>query len=380
MGSGSARRLPTADRAPRQPWGPAAFSHGCAAPSQRAENSARPQSAHRVTTAARAERGQPLPRHVGEYLLDHALGAQWRQAKLASHQRWVCCPLHAGGAERHASLRISESTLQWYCDPCGTGGGPARLALLVLGEEKRRELLRELHRDEARALRAGRGVRREPAPPAPVEPPKAPAVVEDLGSPTKPQIAALIRGKRLRDPRTLAALGARHLRVTWPERRPDTWLGFPLLRPDCWRVWGISGSGYVRPDTKGRLGRLSVGPVSIIASPELRGEQRHPVARLWDVAGESDLLAAVEVALPHVIASTAGEGSLKAHNDHADWLRALAPAEVAVVRDLDATGERGAQLAAQWWRRAGFTVRIVPLPAELGLKGDLRDFLNGRAR
>ena len=48
------------------------------------------------------------------------------------------------------------------------------------------------------------------------------------------------------------------------------------------------------------------------------------------------------------------------------------------MRDLDRSGREGSAKVAEWWLAQGVPVRVVPLPAELGEKGDLRDYLNGR--
>ena len=79
-----------------------------------------------------------------------------------------------------------------------------------------------------------------------------------------------------------------------------------------------------------------------------------------------------------VIATTGGASALTAHDRHRDWLRALEPREVVVVRDLDDAGRKGAARVSAWWRALGVRVVVLELPAELGEGGDLRDFLRGR--
>src|SRR5262249_36239393 len=41
-------------------------------------------------------------------------------------------------------------------------------------------------------------------------------------------------------------------------------------------------------------------------------------------------------------------------------------------------GRDGAPKATDWWRKRGFAVRVLELPAELGDGGDVRDFLLGK--
>jgi hypothetical protein len=196
--------------------------------------------------------------------------------------------------------------------------------------------------------------------------------VEVLGPPTSAQIAILKRTRRLRDADTLERIGAKLVRWNGAE-----WLGFPTLEGG-WKLWALNHNGIPRLDGKKKLIRRNIGAASFVVSPALLKSNRGGALRLWDVEGESDLLAALDAGIPHAIASTGGASSLAAHKRHQDSLLALKVEEVVVVRDLDRAGRTGAQKAAQWWLEQGVAVRVPELPEELGDSGDLRDYLNGR--
>lgn len=193
--------------------------------------------------------------------------------------------------------------------------------------------------------------------------------VEPLGPATFEQRAALVNDGRLLRDDTLAALGAQLVRAWGSE-----WLGFPTWGGEGWKLWGLDGDGRMRRDPRGRMQRKNAGDVSMIASPTIvKGEGE--VLRLWDVEGESDLIAAVDAGMPHVVAGTGGAASLKGHEKNRERLLALKPAEMVVVRDRDAAGREGAGKAAAWWLAQGVPVRVVELPTELGDGGDVRDYL-----
>ncbi|MBI3767009.1 MAG: toprim domain-containing protein [Deltaproteobacteria bacterium] len=200
--------------------------------------------------------------------------------------------------------------------------------------------------------------------------------VEDLGAPTAKQIAALIASRRIRHPRDLDALAARRLRV-W-ERE---WLGFPTVGGG-WKLVAVDAQGTPRLDEGGTLIRRNIGKVSLVVSSAVRMafETGHAILhRAFDVEGESDMLSLI-ACMPDAVAltGTGGAGSLAGHDRHRDQLAALALAEVVIVRDLDNAGRTGAAKAAAWWHGLDVTVRILALPAALGDKGDLRDYLLGR--
>ena len=152
-------------------------------------------------------------------------------------------------------------------------------------------------------------------------------------------------------------------------------MGFPTLQEGGWKLWALNAEGFPRCDAHGKLQRRNLGPGSFLVSPELQPGLNEPVLRLWDVEGESDLLAAVDVGMIHLIAPTSGASSLAPYERHGSWLCALKPEEVAIVRDLDSAGRSGAGRVAEWWRRHGVPVRVVSLPESLGVGGDLRDYL-----
>jgi len=228
---------------------------------------------------------------------------------------------------------------------------------------------RREHAPESSALRSA-------APSAP----KAPWVqmVEPLGPPTDSQVRALIRDRRLIDARSLAGLGVQRVRVTFRSGHTDVCFGFQSIGGQSWKLWNISAHGEIRRGAFGWCGswRLNAGPSDLIVSPQLRTNP--PTNRwVWDVAGESDLLAAVEHGLECVLTETTGEKSLSAHMLRERWLLELEPLQVIVVRDLDEDGKKGAQRARKWWLERGVAVRVLELPESLGKGGDLRDFLMG---
>ena len=291
----------------------------------------------------------------------------WREAPRNGKNRRVCAPYRD---DENPSLDIDEEKLTWYDRGIGEGGGAVDLARRVLGEEGARSLLRELgdkYEDQA--------------PPIAAQKPKP--QVEVMGGATSAQVAALRRSRRLRDGETLDRISAKALRVRWPDddgdwKSPSDWLGLPTLVDGGFKLWALNQNGNPRLDGRGKLIRFNLGPVSFFASPAVRQRNGSKIRRLFDVEGESDGLACIDAGILHVVASTGGAGALAAHGRHFDWLCALEPDEVVIIRDLDDVGRAGAEKVAQWWLTQGLAVRIIKLPEELGEKGDLRDFLNGR--
>lgn len=301
-----------------------------------------------------------MDRQTQEYLLDQVLPG-WRSVQERGGETRHCCPLHN---DKHPSLRLRGSTLTWFCDPCGDGGGVWDLARKALGEARAREIVRQLGPAHA-------GQPREPTrtPTTSTEPRQH--EIEDLGEPTPKQIAALVRSRRLRDGDALRSFGARRVRAFGRD-----WLGLPTL-VGGWKLWAIEKDGRPRLDDSGRLERRNFGPASIIMSPELKANSTD-IRRLFDLEGESDLVAGVEAGLNYAITGTAGAASLKGHEAHREQLLALAPEEVVVVRDLDRAGRDGAEKAAEFWLGLGIPVRVLELPDSLGEGGDLRDYLAGK--
>lgn len=262
------------------------------------------------------------------------------------------CPAHE---DRTPSLSVGEGA-HGAVIHCHAGCAPeAIVAALGLA-------MSDLYDDGAAEGRPRRRTRPDPC-------------VEDLGTPTAAMLAALAPSRRVRDGRTLERMGARLVRAWGVE-----WLGIPTLADGGWKLWALSADGRPRLDEHGRLVRRNVGVGSLVVSPALR--ERGPLAaigRLWDVEGESDLLAGIDAGLSYVVSGTTGTGgATKGHEANAGWLRGLEPAEVAVIGDLDDAGRGGAEKRAAWWLAQGVAVRVVELPDELGEKGDLRDYLNGR--
>lgn len=308
----------------------------------------------------------------------------WREAPLVSGNRRVRCPLHRD--MRHPNLDIHEQRAVWICRAgCGSGGA-VDLARLMLGEEGAGALLRELGDEldgDRRWRRTSRATKDGTT--------DKPATVTDLGPPTAQQIQALTNSRRILEAANLAAVGARLVGVWGIE-----WLGFPTLDPGSWRVWGLDANGLPRFDERRcdptscavpgcdhaptrKFKKRTVCRASIMVSPAVREalEAGRPIeGRLYDVEGESDMLACVAAGIEFVIASTGGAGSLAAHELHREQ---LASPDVIVVRDLDRAGRESNEKAAAWWHMSGaMLVRILELPAVLGEKGDLRDYLLGR--
>lgn len=200
-------------------------------------------------------------------------------------------------------------------------------------------------------------------------PPPPRAELRDLGPATSAQAEALVADGRVRDGATLARMGARHVEAWGSE-----WL-LVLAINGGGKVWGVDGNGRIRRDGRS-LTRRNVGPVSIVATPDLRdrADGAEPIERLYDLEGESDLLAWLDAGGVAAIASTGGAASTAGHERHAAWLRSLTR-EVAVIRDRDDAGRKGAETAAAWWSAQGVAVRVVELPAEVGDGGDTRDYL-----
>ncbi len=197
---------------------------------------------------------------------------------------------------------------------------------------------------------------------------------EVLGEPASAQIAALKRTRRLRDGTTLDRVGAKL--VSW---QGQEWLAFPTIADGVWKCWALDRNGRPRFDEKGKWVRKNTGPVSLVISPALRERNGSAIPRLFDVEGESDLLAAVEAGLPYVVTGSGGASALAGHEAHREWLGGLHAGEVVVVRDLDKAGRDGVEKVAAWWLAQGVPVRVLDLPEALGAGGDLRDYLNGRA-
>ena len=312
-----------------------------------------------------------MEREVQIALLELVLPG-WQNAQEVRGERRLRCPLHD---DRSPSLRLKTSTLVWYCDPCSRGGGVWDLSRAVLGEDEARVALGKLNGSSSTRSSPLPRARGTTASSKPRE-----YEVQDLGPPTEAQIRRMSASKRLRAGNTLDDLGVRRLRVRW--RRDDgewgawdEWLGFGTIGAG-WKCWSVNEDGQPRFGTKGKLLRRNAGAVSLILSPDLR--QRSRVERLWDVEGESDLVAAIEAGALHVVTGTGGAGALGGHDRHRGELVALKPDEVVVVGDLDEAGRKGAEKRAAWWRSNGIAVRVVELPDQLGEGGDLRDYFNGR--
>jgi hypothetical protein len=306
----------------------------------------------------------------------------WREAKRVGRNRELCAPYRE---DRHPSLHIEEEKLVWIDRATGEGGGAWDLARKMLGEDDARDLLARLEPDQTE-----RPLTRRPTPKSAnnkgssvgcrVDPPRH--ELEILGDPTRAQVEALKRTRRLRDVETLCRLDVKLVRARFRKDADsrwspwEEWLGFPALS-GSWKLWALNRDGIERTDAQGKLIRRNVGPISLIPSPALRQGAFDPVPIVLDVEGESDLLAALEAGFTYVVTSTGGAGSLGAHEANAEWLRTRRIAEVNVLGDRDEPGQRGAEKRAEWWLELGVPARVPSLPEQLGQGGDLRDYLNG---
>lgn len=285
------------------------------------------------------------------------------------------CPFHN---DHHPSFRVNPSNGLWRCDPCSVGGDLIDLAGRLTGRNTRNdfpelvEILGEyLGVDSGAATTNGAARSDERSSARTTKTGSDPGEVMDVGQVTDSQIAALIGSRRIKQRETLERVGARLVRYRGAE-----WLGLPTIA-STWKLIAVDGLGRSRLDAKGKLARVNIGHVSIIASRELRKVNGAGVRRLFDVEGESDLLALLDAGAPAAISSSA-PASNAAHENARAWLEALHVHEVVVVRDLDDVGRKSATAAAKWWGGLGATVRVLELPSELGEKGDVRDFLLGR--
>jgi len=302
----------------------------------------------------------------------------WREAPLKQARHSLLCPLHEDHDPSLSILDTDDGPV-WKCwAGCGEGGAYA-LAVRLHGEDTVRRKLDTL-RDGGgggRAQHDSKFTRHIPrnAPPT--------SEVEVLEDPTSAQIAALKRSRRLQEATTLKDLGIKLVRARFrqdassPWSPCNEWLGIPTLAPGSWKLWALNRNGVARLKD-GSLIRRNAGPASIVTSPELRRRNGGVITRLWDVEGESDLVSSVEAGLSYVVATTGGAASTSGHDAHSEYLRAFAPDEVVICGDLDKAGRAGAEKRTQWWLGQGVAVRVLELPAELGEKGDLRDYLNGR--
>lgn len=290
-------------------------------------------------------------------LLDAAVPG-WRMAQLVGGHRRVRAPYRE---DRHASLDIHEEHLVWKDRATDAGGSAWDLAVLTIGRDAAQHIVAELESNATPARSSKTSGSSGPTEPG----------VEIVGPPTSAQIQRCIKSRRVTRPETLRDVGAKCVR--WSNL---DWLGIPAV--GGWKLWAVDSKGKPRLDDRGRVQKRNIGPASIHLSPQLATVKSGEVLRIHDVEGESDLLAAVEAGLVHVVSGTTGAAATKGHEAHREVLVALRPAEVIVWADQDDAGKKGAQTRGEWWLSQGVPVRLPALPAEVGEGGDLRDFLLGR--
>lgn len=292
----------------------------------------------------------------------------WRSARLVGRERRVLSPLRD---EKNPSFDIHEDKLTWFDRGTGEGGGAIELASQYWRnewQERVRAIEKQLNGDSGERLGSihRRATHAEDETNANGRA-SSPDEVEVAGPVTLDQVRTLSKQKRLIVPDSIDELAEL---VLYQGRE---WIGFQT-DGGSWKLWAIDSEGQEQQE-KGKLKRRNVGPASIMTTPGLRSE----LPRLYDVEGESDLLAAHEAGLP-AVCSTGGGSSTAGHDNARAVLSGLHIGEVIVVGDLDETGRSGAQKRAAWWSHLGIgVVRILSLPDELGPNGDVRDFLNGTA-
>jgi len=299
-----------------------------------------------------------MPEEFKLAILDYVV-PDWRNGKRdSSGNRRVRCPLHQ--PDKRPSFDVHEEKLTWICrshPDCGSGGA-WDLLVRVHGEEGARRFASEYGKRE-RGEEASR------------------ASVQVLGPPTEAIVTSLCQAGRLKHAATLDAVGAKLVHWDGDKSVGTRWLGIQTLA-GSYKLWALDSEDRIVVRADGTLTRRNAGPVSVLLSPALRDRNGAQIERLYDVEGESDFLAMIEAGFSHVLCGTGGAGTLKGHETHAEALRAIfASAEVVVIGDLDDAGKAGAEKRAACWLGLGIPVRVPTLPAELGEKGDVRDFLRG---
>jgi hypothetical protein len=302
-------------------------------------------------------------------LLDAAVPG-WQEAKLVSGNRRVLSPLRQ---ETHPSFDIEPDACCWIDRATEESGDAWDLAVRVIGKPAATKIVREHERARKHDQQSGTPRARQRTEPKPNGERRGstPKDVVVLGPATDAQVGYLVAQRRITIAATARELGAKRVRYKGHED-----LGIPTLAGG-WKLLAIQPDGEASLDRRKKLQKWNIGPASIHVSPSLGSAGAGDVLRLHDLAGESDLMAAVDSGLVHVMCGTTGEGSVAGHHAHRDWLLELQPAEVIVWGDLDDAGKKGAQKRAEWWSSQGAPVRVPVLPAELGPKGDVRDFLLG---
>lgn len=241
----------------------------------------------------------------------------WREARLASGQRRVTCPLHP---DKDPSLDVEEARGVWICRAGCGGGGAIDLARRVLGEEGARELLRSLGNDESSYVD-----------------PRWSAQSRTTGARSRREVAAYA----YRDAEgTVAYEVVRYEPKTFRIRRPNGRGGW---------IWNLENTQRV-------LYRL---PELIAADTE------RPV---YVVEGEKDADSLAR--LGFVVTTNAG-GAGKWRDEYNEPLRGRS---VVILPDNDAAGREHAAKVAGALEGIAATIRVVNLPA-LPEKGDVGDFL-----
>lgn len=197
--------------------------------------------------------------------------------------------------------------------------------------------------------------------------------VTPLGPVPDKWAAALVQDRRIQSRAVLDLAGVQRVRARFRDADSGAWkpwreyIGFEGLG-GSWKLWSLSHDLSVRV-------KLNAGPGDLIVSPSVRAPTGEPIARLWDVEGEGDFLAALEGGALHIITATSGALSLKGHERHLEHLRGLRVGEVCIVRDLDDAGSAGAEKTRKWWLRKGVRVITGTITGDHGSKRDLRDEL-----
>ena len=217
---------------------------------------------------------------------------------------------HRNG-DAHPSMSINVEKATWYCHAEGVGG--------KLSEIPGCENVSAIS-TQPKVLSRNQG-----------------SVALDVHNVTPAQKESLIAGGRY-FPNALSMLNAKCVHLG-----SKSGIGLQTLKGN-YAVLGIAHDGEVRRSEDGKIEKRhwpgGCGS-SVIASPELFTGN---YAEVIVLAGEWDLMAAIENGILNVVAGTAGEGSPKPFMEHADFFKRFE--ELTVIYDRDPAGVGGARKLA----------------------------------
>jgi hypothetical protein len=242
--------------------------------------------------------------------MQQALLERFPEARRLSNGEWLArCwrPENHRNADAHPSMSVNLEKATWYCFTEAAGGKLSE----ILGADS-----------YPRGFPSAK----------PVQPRSTGSIsVHELT--TKQREALLGEGRHF--PEALRMLKARCVHLY--ER---SGIGLQTLKGN-YSVLGIADDGTVRRSDGGKIAKRHWPPgsgSSLIISPELLTGNYPEIVIL---AGEWDLMAAIEYGILNVATSTAGEGSVKPFLEHIDFLARFE--EIAVIYDRDDAGRNGAR-------------------------------------